>query len=402
MARSGKDSRRSMGQTASKDPAAPDVEAAGDAAPHLAPEPPAPLLFDEEGEPLMPHPAFEAIARREVASAHPWQGAPPGGRKRPTCEGVDCLFHGREDYNAQDTLRVVQRALSEADGAGRVASFPVWLVLEWALACAGHKVDRVHGGRWDGDVAWIKRWAREDVTERVFWKLQTPERTLLWTHNRRILAVGPLAPDVGELLAPHHKLARPPALLRWQEAVAQWNPWHTGGEGGLAASKRWQALVADASTELGFSLEKTIARWRKDVEGESHGGPPAPARLATAEETKIARKALAHLAARPWRIEDWQRAWPLRLDSASRARFAILLRPGDRERLHVVADVGGGLLLRILVVHFPREEATEIVPCGGEREMDGGDVHIWVEEKWDSVLEVCGRTGRRRRGEEEG
>ncbi len=51
----------------------------------------------------------------------------------------------------------------------------------------------------------------------------------------------------------------------------------------------------------------------------------------------------------------------------------------------MIANLGAGRLLRIQVERFSGEEQAEIVKCGGDFEMDGGDVHLWFEELGDAA-----------------
>jgi hypothetical protein len=165
----------------------------------------------------------------------------------------------------------------------------------------------------------------------------------------------------------------------------------------VTESERWALLKADTSRDLGLSIESTVTEWRRRVVAERCTHPQSPARLADAEEATRAQEALATLAARPWRFDGWYRAWPLRLDAASRAPLAILPGHGEREGLHVVANLGAGRLLRIQVGRFPGEQPTEIVKCYGDLEVDGGDAHLWFDEVSDPFLEGSALPARERR-----
>jgi hypothetical protein len=54
-----------------------------------------------------------------------------------------------------------------------------------------------------------------------------------------------------------------------------------------------------------------------------------------------------------------------------------------------MANLGAGRLLRIRLARFAGEAPAEIVKCSGDREMDGGDVHLWFEALGDPLLEGC-------------
>ncbi|MEP7124286.1 MAG: hypothetical protein ABJE95_25385 [Byssovorax sp.] len=365
------------------------------------PAPAAPPLFDREGEPLMPHAEFEILARKEKDAIHSWNGYSYGRSGDQHDQGAsDCLFQHQDSHNnsAQD-LNELARSILDADSAGREASFPVTQVLPWLLSRRGLtlRVVRDADGRRGTSTLWIlKTGMNESMAARVGQALEGADCTLVWLHGREIVGVGPQIEQIAELLAPHHVLHQPAAMIRWREALSTWNPWRTGDRGGLPETERWKSLKLDVSRDLGLWIESTVVEWRRRVATRC-AWPQTPVRLATPEEATAAQDALATLAARRWYFDSRAVVWPLRLDAASRASVAILPGHGEREGLHVIANLGGGHLLRILAVRFADEAPAEIVKCGGDYEMDGGDVHLWFEQISDSFLEGSGPPSKRRR-----
>lgn len=365
------------------------------------PAPAAPPLFDREGEPLMPHPEFEVLARKENEVSHSWAGYSYGRSGDQHAQGAsDCLFQHREshDNSAQD-LKDLARSILDADSAGREASFPVTQVLAWLLSRRGLtlRVVRDADERSGPVPLWILKTGRNaSMAARVGQALEGADRTLLWSHGHRIVGVGPLIEQMAELLAPHHVIHQPAAMIRWREALSTWNPWRTGEPGGLPETERWQSLKLDVSRELGLWIESTVVDWRRRVAARCVLSQ-APVRLASSEEAAAVQDALATLAARRWHVDSKSGVWPLRLDAASRATFAILPGHGEHEGLHVIANLGAGHLLRIQAVRFPGEVPADIVKWGGDYEMDGGDVHLWFEQISDSFLEGSPPPSRRRR-----
>jgi len=354
------------------------------------PEPGPPPLFGDHDEPLMPHPDFEVLVQRELTTRHAWEDDPRGsGQGTPTCQAPDCLFQRRSGRDrAASDLRELATALHRATHAGHVASFPVRLVVAWQLRGQGldlHIID--HGDRSYGtSLSWVTRSGGDrELAEAVHRAMESPGSTILWSHARRVLGVGPLVDPITRLLGPYHEVATPPALLRWREAIQGWSPWRSGADRDMSESEQWRTLRTDVLGELGVPIEAPLVGWRQRV-GEKCVWSQAPARLATPDEERSAQEALSALAARTWHFDGWSRAWPLRLDAASRASLAILPGHGEREGLHVVASLGAGRLLRIQVARFPGEKQAKIVKCGGDLEMDGGDVHLWFQELSDAYL----------------
>jgi hypothetical protein len=370
------------------------LESAPDLVPLPTPLPPP--LFDEKGEPLMPHAELEQVARKETAAKHSWDYGLQPDDVRHDWTAPDCLFrsHGRDHlFPGAEDLNALSRAIWRASSADQPASFPVHLVLRWHLRGQGVRLLMVRDlADGYGEAFWVVRSGIDgklaDHVCRIL--VGSGRATILWSHQRQILGVGSRVDPIAELLAPHHAIAQPAALLRWKEALDTWNPWRSGGKDGLAESGRWTSLRDDALRELGFPIDGTVAWWREHV-AQRCARPLASARLASPEEAQSAQEALAMLAERCWKIEGWNLAWPLRLDAASRARLATLPGHGEHEAIHVVANMGAGRLLRIGVVRFPGEEPTEIVKYGRALEMDGGDVHLWFEELADTLLEGSAR-----------
>jgi hypothetical protein len=331
------------------------------------------------------------LARKERTVKHSWDYRLELDDERHDWTAPDCLFRTGGQGGEREDLNAIWRALASAGDAGRPASFPVPLVLAWQLSGQGlefRRTDRLEDAY--GEAYWVRPPGIDGkLVEHVHRILEgSMTKTLLWSHARAILGVGAKTDRIAILLAPHHAIAEPPALARWKDALNTWNPWRSGGKGGLPESERWTSLCADAVRELGFPIAGTVTRWREQV-AKKWARPRAPARLATPEEAQGAHETLAALAARPWDVEASSPAWPLRLDAAARARLTALPGHGEREAIHVVANLGAGRLLRIQVVRFLGEKQAAFQQCGGDLEVDGGDVHIWFEPLGDPLLEGC-------------
>jgi hypothetical protein len=69
-------------------------------------------------------------------------------------------------------------------------------------------------------------------------------------------------------------------------------------------------------------------------------------------------------------------------------KHLIALPKHHRDQLQVLADLGGGHLLRLLVRSYRAERTATRVSAEAKRTIvDGGDVRIWMKRAYDSLLE---------------
>ncbi|WP_437546241.1 hypothetical protein WME97_41745 [Sorangium sp. So ce367] len=375
------------------------------------PEPDPPCRFDRLGEPMMPDDVFERAVREELAREEHRSGFSRWGR--PDCRAPGgCLFRDRDDYEALKTL------IEEADARERRPSFPVHRLLPvlsaraglgWAITASCARRNGVLDPDWDlrysseeNPVVWSGRGGASggvlaELAKKILF--DQSRATLCWTHGERILGIGPNVGAVRGLLAPYHEVFEPAVFARWKTASEQWNPWRVEqrSEQSVTRSEPWRQLCEAISQETGISIEGTVAGWQQAM-ARQWAGPCWPFRLASPEEAARAHEVLSELASRAWQSDEPTR--PLLLDAASRARLVILAGHGEAGTVHVLADLGAGHVLRVLLLRFPSEEPQVIDELRGGA-LDGGDVHGWLETKYERLLEGSALPARARRRRED-
>ncbi len=273
------------------------------------PEPPSPPLFGEHDEPLMPHPEFEELVRRELTTGHWWDRRFRGVRppEPPLCEAPDCLFGGQGSKDrAEGELQELANAIHWAERADRAASFPVRLVLPWQRSRQGATLHVTNDAGGYGTLWVTRRGIDRKLATRIHQALERPGSTLLWSLARRILGIGPEVEQIAALLTPYHEVVQPAALLRWKEAIERWNPWRTGGNGGLAESERLEDPPGRRGARARVPHRRHGHRMASQNKAEKCACARLPARLATPEEARhTPRRRSRRSPPRPWRFESW-------------------------------------------------------------------------------------------------
>jgi len=350
------------------------------------PSPPAPALYDRDTGPLVPAPELIESVRAALKCLN----------ERYSREPVP------ETPFSSEQLRRMEPRRQKADAIGAELTFRVSDLAPWLSKRNG--ID-------PGTVTWSirsERWEREEGTlrpeelaKRCFEAVTSaPVQTLVWNHGERLFATGPQAEAVGSMLAPHHDVGVPRCFDPWRTALAAWNPWrtlppsgwgHTKGPDGL--SERWRALADEINQEIGVQLGDVIELWRSMHAPEPLPPTPWTVRFDEDEEARC-RQCLVELIARPFSLDLSGAHILFRLRLASEATLLPLPR-GARDRCHFLANLGAGHLLRVRVLAYPTEEPMEIFVVRQVRDrrfdsaqLDGGDVHVFLEGLDDALLEA--------------
>jgi hypothetical protein len=319
------------------------------------PEPLPPRLHDGDGAPMVPHERFEAAVRVEIETFEnpPWGR---GGSYRGT------LFSGEEHL-----LRVRDR-LRETDAERLHASFRVEDILPWLAA--------------DQGVAGLRPIARLTFADAIADELPA---TYWWAREGRVVADGPGAEVVARMLRPHHEIERSDSIERFRTKLHGCNPFRMGA--GAEIVNRFEQ-------ETGHTLEVDRELWARQVDRETllrraearrgaaegaEAAAPVRWRVRPSDEAAAAeaKAQVRELLSRDFVLEPAQIALPFVLRAVLDAPVAVLPLEGH-DRVHLVASLGAGRLLRVRVMFFGEEEPEPITPAAGACEYDGGDVHVWL------------------------
>lgn len=117
--------------------------------------------------------------------------------------------------------------------------------------------------------------------------------------------------------------------------------------------------------------------------------PPVPGRWHLLDDANDAgtRRSLLSLLAREFQGDTASASIALRLNRVCEAPLVELPKE-SRDDVHVLADVGGGHLVRVRVRRFREEPGPLRIEQNNHCTLlDGCDVRVWMEEAYDKLLE---------------
>ena len=350
--------------------------------PNLVPlsPPPPPLLYSPATGPLVRAPELIADVRAALEHRSNYSRARP-----PELPFTD------------HQLDEIAPRLKEADRVGREVTFRMDDLGSWLAKRSGIEPLAItwcpHGFR-NG------RATLQELAKRCFESVtDTLTKTVVWNHNERIFAIGPLLGAVRTML-PDHEVHVPATFEHWRAAVAEWNPWRTlpssdwgPSDSFTGLSERWRELTSGIEQETGVDIGQVVDLWRKRHEPEPL--PAEPWELAfDAKEEARCREVLRAVVARPFVLRLSNARVLFRLQLACEASLLPLPR-GPRDSCHVLANIGAGHLLQVRVLEYPKESRTAIGSMGSD--LDGGDVHLVLGASNDILLEASPLPATKRR-----
>ena len=257
-----------------------------------------------------------------------------------------------------------------------------------------------------------------------------PDLTVAWAFKRRVFALGKHAAQIQAALGQHHKVEAPPGLVGLISELRDLNPWrapmlrsegdppaavrwHTTGTDrdrtleDVPASPRWTAVRARLSQEYGIDLVGAVESWRARENpelGNEHPRPDQPPRIDTfrqmaTEAHAKAMQLLTEVSLREFEGPLSAASVVFRVERASTAPMLVLPKQ-EHDEFHVLADLGGGRLLRIRARRFKEDpRPMRIVKDYPGTVVDGGDIRLWMHSVFDENLEGPDNRSRRRREE---
>ena len=173
-------------------------------------------------------------------------------------------------------------------------------------------------------------------------------------------------------------------MVNLSAAPSNVNPWRAAEQ----TSPNWARLKNQVVDETGLDIQAIADKWRLRAESEvPDAAKPRAFRLADAELQKNACARLAVLSARSFEASAEHATAPLWLQRASRAPL-VDLGANAPTCLHVLADLGGGRALRVVVREFGEEAtAVNIASTKDCYTLDGADFRAWCFPMYDELLE---------------
>jgi len=257
-----------------------------------------------------------------------------------------------------------------------------------------------------------------------------PDLTVAWAFKRRVFAVGKYAAQVQAALGHHHKVESPPGLAGLASELRDLNPWrapmlrsegdppssvrwHSTGTDrdhsleDAPPSPRWMAIRTRLSQECGIDLVGAVESWRARENPELGKEVPRPDqvqridafRQMAVEAHGRAMQLLTDVSLRDFEGPLSAASIVFRIERASTAPMLVLPKH-ERDEFHVLADLGGGRLLRIRARRFKEDPGPmRIVKDYPGVVIDGGDLRLWMHSVFDENLEGPDHRSRRRRDE---
>lgn len=225
---------------------------------------------------------------------------------------------------------------------------------------------------------------------------EQPTRTLIWAWRGRLFAFGADSGRVQDALSEFHRVEVPPSLAVLSAAPSNVNPWRAVEQ----TSPNWARLKAQVADETGLDIQPLAREWRSREESTVPASPDRlTAKVLRGEPAGAVRATLNRLAERTFDSQPEHATAPLWLDRASRAPLLNLELP---DGLHVLADLGGGRAMRIVIREFGEEPSVVAVAKAADYStsthsgynrpidcytLDGSDFRAWCFPMYDELLE---------------
>jgi hypothetical protein len=350
------------------------------------PPPAPPRLFDDDGTPMVPIDGLRKLFLDMKTDFHSRGQSPIEELLRKAAaaesEGETATFRLPDVGNA------VEQAM--ADGHARLS---VGKPSEISLAVLEEKAVLEGRDNWDRKVV----------------------KTHFWTDAREVFAIGALRKHLETICAPHHKLNCPPWFEMLKKSFESVNPWPfvvadtaDRNRDEIATLNEPLELLRSLKEKTGVAFDQAAKEW---CSKRYHAVPEIREKAVTVvpvneKEAAKNRKGLAGLLKRDFAIKPSQDyvLWTLRVA----AEAPLMAFPTNAPTtLHVVADLGAGNAVRIMIEEYKRSPAqtiTVVNTSSGQPELDGGDIHVWLWFDHHFALEGStwpGLLNRRKREEED-
>lgn len=340
------------------------------------PPPPPPMLVDEDGMPMIPH--------------------------------VEYMNSGHCGQSRWD----LQRQLDE----GIVPTFRLDKLLGWMSGRAGVRLENTPPGYADDLIAALFEAFRPEASTSL---VRQARDTHLWIHDDQVFVLGSEDLEIVQAIREHHPVVIPSSLEELVTLVEERNPWANLDENGepLWSEGPWAEIIGEIEEECG------VEEYRRSRDPREERPPPGAqwhplwckhvTKTTALDMVTIrsdgalideARRLIGDLSEREFKLPVDHAHWPLVLREASRAPLQVLETP-DRAH-HVMVNLGAGNLLQLRLLYFPAENPGPIrhVPMDSRlpqqaTRLDGGDVHVWLFEKYADLLEGSALPARDRRRE---
>lgn len=305
-------------------------------------------------------------------------------------DGQICVPH--EEYESFLAKQGHADRIEEAWTRGEVPTFAVSDVLRF-LGRHSPEIKPL-----DGEESWRRSRRRDDAIFDVLEALRGAEsksKSLWWIHEQRVFVAGRDIERLRAAVAPYHPVHEPTSLQLQVEQVGGLNPFAS------SPTAAWRELVAEVNRDIGLSIEPIVARRRDELTSQSR---PSLARATFSREPCDVRERIAALLKREFIFDKCDAPEvPFLLDAVARAPLAVG-PTDDAITAHVVANLGAGQIVRVLLRSFPKEATCPLVVQRSDRsdspwaELDGGDVHVWIyARRAVEILEGCALPARARR-----
>ncbi len=195
------------------------------------------------------------------------------------------------------------------------------------------------------------------------------DETVVWTHGKRIYAVGPDVAAIAAALKPHHDVEQPATLTALTDEWRTCNPWPD------ASNSPWRQQRETILRETGLDLGVVHAEMKQHLEPKrdpcSSSGRFPDDRALVAIRSRLAAPLNRHLL-----LPKRSRPYYFLLNRLRSAPL-VQLDTGDKNLLHVIADLGRQTTVDVWVRTFTDEPgAAEFIDDGST--IDGGDFRMWI------------------------
>lgn len=382
--------------------------------PDLVPFPPtAPAsLVDTHGRMLLPSPQMAELVRAITSVSISNRGS--------RLEHFNVVV--RDRTQAKDTLHLddegvssVAKAIHLADLENREPSFELQHVAPFLLARANlASARRVYPS--SEPIAGKAAIAAEQSAETVWWTAIDRKSG----NVEKLFVVGPARESVAAVFRPH-VVAEPESFAAFRSFMQTRNPLLFARSSWWA---EWLAVCERVEQETNFDLKSWVLAWRASMDNgmsETRRCAIRPVDQATIEGAM--RAEFATVLARDYDLTPGEASWWFTLAAAATAPW-VVLPTQDAERVHFLANFGGGHLARVRLARFPNEASQPLrrydrqveaesmsekfvrpdwagyhnngpsissenqawVKSGVWFELDGGDIHVWIEHQHAQLL----------------